>query len=221
MPDEIETRERRRWDAAEPTWALWEVMRSATEAGHVLAERMGLPYNDVRALEVLTDSEAALGPVELGHRLGMRSASATELVDRLEAGGHVRRVRHPRDRRRVVVEVTEEGRSAVLSELGPLLARFDRVAGALDAPGRGRGRGVPARDRGGAAGLSRRRGLIVVSVVVGAGQRATRPTSTPARSTPSGFHARPSLTTSTSRAAKPVGSGWVGRRAPSVAGSSR
>jgi DNA-binding MarR family transcriptional regulator len=135
VPDEIETRERRRWDAAEPTWALWEVMRSATEAGHVLAERMGLPYNDVRALEVLTDSEAALGPVELGHRLGMRSASATELVDRLEVGGHVRRVRHPRDRRRVVVEVTE-GRGAVLSELGPLLARFDRVAGALDAPGR-------------------------------------------------------------------------------------
>ncbi len=131
MPDEIETRERRRWDAAEPTWALWAVMRAATDAGYALAERIGLPYNDVRALGVLTESEDGLGPVELGHRLGMRSASATELVDRLEAAGHVRRVRHPRDRRRVVVEVTDTGWHAVMTQLAPLLARFDRVAADL------------------------------------------------------------------------------------------
>ena len=136
MPDEIESRERRRWDAAEPTWALWELMRAAADTGHTLAARMGLPYNDVRALDVLTRSEESLGPVELGNRLGMRSASATELVDRLEAGGHVRRVRHPRDRRRVVLEVTEMGWHAAMAQLGPLLARFDRVAEGLDPEGR-------------------------------------------------------------------------------------
>jgi DNA-binding MarR family transcriptional regulator len=135
VPDEIESRERTRWAAAEPTWALWEVIRAATDAGYVLAERMGLPYNDVRALGVLTESEDAIGPVELGYRLGMRSASATELVDRLEASGHVRRARHPRDRRRVILEVTETGRHAVMAELGPLLARFDRVADDLGAEG--------------------------------------------------------------------------------------
>ncbi|TWF74773.1 DNA-binding MarR family transcriptional regulator [Pseudonocardia hierapolitana] len=135
MPDEIESRERTRWAAAEATWALWEVMRGATEAGYVLAERLGLPYNDVRALSVLTESEDPLGPVELGHRLGMRSASATELVDRLEGSGHVRRVRHPRDRRRVILELTETGRQAVLAELGPLLARFDQVADDLGPEG--------------------------------------------------------------------------------------
>jgi DNA-binding MarR family transcriptional regulator len=135
VPDEIEARERRRWDAAESTWALWDVMRAATDAGHVLAERMGLPYNDVRALDVLSQSDEALGPVELGNRLGMRSASATELVDRLEAGGHVRRARHPRDRRRVVVEITDAGRHAVMAQLGPLLARFDRVADGLGPEG--------------------------------------------------------------------------------------
>lgn len=135
MPDRIESRERGRWTAAEPTWALWEVMRAATDAGHELAARIGLPYNDVRALGLLTESEDPLGPVELGHRLGMRSASATELVDRLEASGHVRRVRHPRDRRRVILEVTDTGRDAVLAELGPLLARFDRVADGLGPEG--------------------------------------------------------------------------------------
>jgi DNA-binding MarR family transcriptional regulator len=135
VPDEIESRERTRWAAAEPTWALWEVMRAATDAGYVLAERLGLPYNDVRALGVLTESEDPLGPVELGHRLGMRSASATELVDRLERTGHVRRVRHPRDRRRVILELTDTGWHAVMAELGPLLARFDRVAEDIGAEG--------------------------------------------------------------------------------------
>jgi DNA-binding MarR family transcriptional regulator len=135
VPDEIESRERTRWVAAEPTWALWEVMRAATEAGYVLAERMGLPYNDVRALSILAESADSLGPVELGNRLGMRSASATELVDRLEGTGHVRRVRHPRDRRRVILEITDTGRHAVMAELGPLLARFDRVADDLGPEG--------------------------------------------------------------------------------------
>jgi DNA-binding MarR family transcriptional regulator len=135
VPDEIESRERTRWAAAEATWALWEVMRGATDAGYVLAERLGLPYNDVRALGVLTESEDPLGPVELGHRLGMRSASATELVDRLESTGHVRRVRHSRDRRRVILELTDTGWQAVMAELGPLLARFDRVADDLGPQG--------------------------------------------------------------------------------------
>jgi DNA-binding MarR family transcriptional regulator len=135
VPDEIESRERTRWTAAEPTWALWAVMRAATDTGYVLAERMGLPYNDVRALSILAEAEDSLGPVELGNRLGMRSASATELVDRLEASGHVRRVRHPRDRRRVILEITETGWHAVMAELGPLLARFDRVADDLGPEG--------------------------------------------------------------------------------------
>jgi len=135
VADEIESRERTRWAAAEPTWALWEVMRAATDAGYVLAERMGLPYNDVRALSILAEAKDVLGPVELGHRLGMRSASATELVDRLEGTGYVRRVRHPRDRRRVILEMTETGWHAVMAELGPLLARFDRVADDLGPEG--------------------------------------------------------------------------------------
>jgi DNA-binding MarR family transcriptional regulator len=135
VPDEIESRERMRWAAAEPTWALWEVMRAATDAGYVFAERLGLPYNDMRALSVLSETADPLGPVELGHRLGMRSASATELVDRLEASGHVRRVRHPRDRRRVILEITDAGWQAVMAELGPLLARFDRVADDLGPEG--------------------------------------------------------------------------------------
>jgi DNA-binding MarR family transcriptional regulator len=129
--DEIERRERETWVATEPSWALWEVMRTSTDVSHVLARRLGLSYNEVRALELLSDSARGLGTVELANGLGMRSASATELVDRLETSGHVRRRPHETDRRRVVVELTEHGRDRVLAVLGPLLHRYDQVADGL------------------------------------------------------------------------------------------
>ncbi|RZQ60258.1 MarR family winged helix-turn-helix transcriptional regulator [Amycolatopsis suaedae] len=128
MIDEVERRERRRWQAEDPTWALWEVTRTASDAGRAIARRMGVSYNDVRALEVLSDTGGGLGTVELAERLGIRSASATEMVDRLVAAGHVRRRKHPTDRRRIVVELTEQGWQAAMRALGPMLARFDRVA---------------------------------------------------------------------------------------------
>ena len=128
MIDDVERRERQRWQAEDPTWALWEVTRTANDAGQAIARRMGLSYNDVRAMEVLTDTEGGVGTVELADRLGIRSASATEMVDRLEAAGHVRRRKHATDRRRVVVELTEQGWDAAMRALGPMLARFDRVA---------------------------------------------------------------------------------------------
>jgi DNA-binding MarR family transcriptional regulator len=126
--DEVENREREFWEATEPSWALWEVMRGSTDVGHAIARQMGLSYNDVRALELLTQSEHGLGTVELANGLGVRSASATELVDRLEAAGHARRSRHPDDRRRVIVELTEQGRRDALAAMGPLLKRYDVVA---------------------------------------------------------------------------------------------
>jgi DNA-binding MarR family transcriptional regulator len=132
-PDDIELRERRFRRAAEPSWALWQVLRAAVDAGHAMAERLQLPYNDVRALEMIAQAEVGFGPVELGDRLGMRSASATELVHRLEASGYVRRSRHPTDRRRIVLELTEQGRRDVLAALEPLLDRLDRVAAGIDA----------------------------------------------------------------------------------------
>jgi DNA-binding MarR family transcriptional regulator len=131
MYDEVERRERESWAAEEATWALWEVMRTSTDVGHAVAARMGMSYNDVRALELLTEAPEGMGTVELGNRLGIRSASAAQMVDRLESAGHVRRGPHPSDRRRVVVELTARGRADALEVLGPLLARYDRVARAM------------------------------------------------------------------------------------------
>lgn len=131
MHDEVESRERQYLDASEPTWALWEVMRTAVDANRVIARRMGVSYNDARALDLLSYAEAGLGTVELGNLLGIRSASAAELVDRLEASGHVQRRPHPHDRRRVLVELTDHGREEGLAAIAPLLAHYDQIAADL------------------------------------------------------------------------------------------
>lgn len=110
--------------------ALWVVTRSTKDADHAFATRLALGRNDVAALEVLMN-EGPLGPVELGHRLGMRSASATALVDRLEAAGHVERVRDPGDRRRITVVPTPHAHQEAGAAVGPLLAGLEAAAAAL------------------------------------------------------------------------------------------
>lgn len=91
--------------------------------------RMG--SNDVWALERL-GIEGPLGPVELGKRLGgMRSASATALVDRLESAGHVERRRHPSDRRRLVIVPTEQAFKTGQEAFSPLEVGLEEVAGEL------------------------------------------------------------------------------------------
>jgi DNA-binding MarR family transcriptional regulator len=76
-------------------------------------------------------SGGPLGPVELGARLGLRSASATALVDRLEAMGHVERRPHPSDRRRLVVVPTEHARREAAGALQPLIDGLDEVAAGM------------------------------------------------------------------------------------------
>lgn len=93
-----------------------------------LGHALDMGPNDVWAVERLS-MEGPLGPVELGKRLGgMRSASATALVDRLEAAGHVERQRHPSDRRRMVVVPKGPAYEAQETIL-PLAAALEEVAG--------------------------------------------------------------------------------------------
>ncbi len=113
--------------AHELSWALREVTRANAEITRELARRLGLGVNDMAALDHLLQS-GPLGPADLGNLLGMRSASATALVDRLEAAGHVERRPHPTDRRRLVVEPTPHAVEEVLGVIRPLVASLDGVA---------------------------------------------------------------------------------------------
>ncbi len=83
--------------------------------GQRFATLHGLGRTDVRALVAIMDAARrgeALTAGVLGQAVDLSSASVTALVDRLERAGHVRRVRDPQDRRRVVLEMSESAMAA-------------------------------------------------------------------------------------------------------------
>ncbi|MFI9833982.1 MarR family winged helix-turn-helix transcriptional regulator [Streptomyces sp. NPDC051913] len=97
------------------------------------AQRNDMHPTDVRALIALMDAARAREEMtagRLGAALGLNSAGTTALVDRLERAGHVRRVRGERDRRKVVIEVSEEAVELGRAFFGPLI---DRTMGLLRA----------------------------------------------------------------------------------------
>jgi DNA-binding MarR family transcriptional regulator len=57
--------------------------------------------------------EGALTPTLIAGRTGLTAGSATSLIDRLVSAGLVERTPHPDDRRRVLVDLTVRGRSAI------------------------------------------------------------------------------------------------------------
>lgn len=80
-------------------------------------QRRGLSPNAVTALAHL-HLEGPQTPTELARRLDITTASATELVDRLQRDDHVGRRPHPTDRRRLLVELTATGRVEIEAILG-------------------------------------------------------------------------------------------------------
>jgi len=71
----------------------------------------GLTFARYEALVLLTFARSASLPMRvMGERLQLHPTSVTNIVDRLERDGLVKRVPHPTDRRTTLVEITEEGR---------------------------------------------------------------------------------------------------------------
>ncbi len=66
----------------------------------------------------------ATTPSELARAVSLSQPTITGILDRLESRGLVHRSRNPRDKRRVITELTDEGRTAVDSAPMPLHARF-------------------------------------------------------------------------------------------------
>ncbi|NMH99052.1 MarR family winged helix-turn-helix transcriptional regulator [Pseudonocardia acidicola] len=70
----------------------------------------GLTFARYEALVLLNFSRRGRLPMRvMGERLQLHPTSVTNIVDRLQADGLVRRVPHPTDRRATLVEITEDG----------------------------------------------------------------------------------------------------------------
>jgi DNA-binding MarR family transcriptional regulator len=123
-------------------------------AAHALEDKLegtlaavGLSTPKFSVLSELVSSTAPLSLSELAARLSCVRSNMTQLVDRLEAEGLVRRVDDPTDRRSVKAEITYEGRarqaagtaavaqlhSEFASRVGqPDLTAVERMLSALD-----------------------------------------------------------------------------------------
>jgi DNA-binding MarR family transcriptional regulator len=117
---------------AQISLAVRRVLQAGREMQAGLARRLGVRVTDVAALDNVVSAEDPLGTTELGDRLGIRSASAAVLVDRLVAARHLRRRPHPDDRRRVILDATEHARAQVHHELTPLLDELATITRRLD-----------------------------------------------------------------------------------------
>lgn len=84
-------------------------------------EAMRMGETDLRALRFLIMARAdgrVVSARELADHLGLAASSATTVIDRLTARGHVRRAAHPSDRRRVAIEVIDGDIAQTLSPTG-------------------------------------------------------------------------------------------------------
>jgi DNA-binding MarR family transcriptional regulator len=91
--------------------------------GQRFAGLHGLGRTDVRALVAIMDARrggSGMTAGALGSAVELSSASVTALLDRLERAGHLRRVRDPEDRRRVVLEISEAAMAAGAAFFGGL-----------------------------------------------------------------------------------------------------
>jgi DNA-binding MarR family transcriptional regulator len=95
-----------------------------------VAAYLGVNRTDLRCLDIL-DLTGRRAAGELAAEMGMSTGAVTALLDRMEKAGYIRRVRDPGDRRRVLVELTEQARERgweiyqPFTELtGPAFARF-------------------------------------------------------------------------------------------------
>lgn len=129
---------------ATPDRTIFELLHAAAaledKVGVALA-KVGLSMPKFAVLNELVTAKQPLSLGELATRLSCVKSNMTQLIDRLETDGLVRRVDDPGDRRSVRAEITAEGivrQGAGSEELDKLHAEFSAAVGAEDRAAFGR-----------------------------------------------------------------------------------
>jgi DNA-binding MarR family transcriptional regulator len=102
----------------EAGYAMQAYQRSTQAFDDAVGRALEINPTDLRGLDWLVDGAKSAGELSTG--TGLSSAATTTLIDRLEGRGFVRRVRDSVDRRRVLVEMTPDGREHVNRYYGPI-----------------------------------------------------------------------------------------------------
>lgn len=85
----------------------------------ISAAGMGINRTDSRCLDIV-DYAGPITAGDLARQSGLTTGAVTAVLDRLERAGYVRRTRDTADRRRVLIEATDEARERSLEFYGPL-----------------------------------------------------------------------------------------------------
>lgn len=93
---------------------------------------LGASQTVAQALAILDGASEPLTPSEIGERMLVSSATMTSLLDTLERRGWVRRTPNPDDRRSLLIEITDEGRSMSDTFIPGLHNVERRIMSALD-----------------------------------------------------------------------------------------
>lgn len=137
-----------RWgeSAASGVAVFTAILRSYQMLNHQVSEVMQAHGLTFPRYEVLTwleiEPDSALTLSWISSVLRIPPATVTNLIDRLEADGHVRRVPHPTDARTTLAEITAAGRAVTAAATDDLRSRVyeplgleaderDRVIGLL------------------------------------------------------------------------------------------
>jgi DNA-binding MarR family transcriptional regulator len=126
-------------DEASDVYAAMLAVTSVMRAQQILIAELdgllrpyGITFSRYEALVLLTFSQRGSLPLsKIGERLQVHATSVTNVIDRLEAAGLVRREPNPRDGRGTLAVITDEGRR-VADEATVVLNRARFGLGALD-----------------------------------------------------------------------------------------
>src|SRR6266550_2309705 len=104
------------------TGALMQLM------GQAAADRIGINATDLNCLNILSFS-GRMTAGELTRATGLKTASITGVIDRLEEAGYVTRERDPNDRRRVVVQINlDRAMKDVATIFAPMLRSWREMS---------------------------------------------------------------------------------------------
>jgi DNA-binding MarR family transcriptional regulator len=126
--DEDLARGRRVLEALRAYQAAQRAMRRRTRTAMAMGE------NDMFVLRFVIRAEReghSVTAADVARHLGIATASATALVDRLENSGHLIRRPHPTDRRRILITHTAEADEQLKATLGDMHARMMAATRAL------------------------------------------------------------------------------------------
>ena len=118
------------WKQTDTLTLLKELLDTSAAVRPAVAERAGVSQTELVALEHLI--RGPIGPAEVARLLGVTSAAATGIVDRLEGRGHVERRPHASDRRRTELVITSTAREDVLAHLLPMFRALAELDADLD-----------------------------------------------------------------------------------------